>query len=231
MKEGIIQSNADVVCDGILSNHTAPKILCVTSRMLCREEFLLQIERIAVGGAAGILLREKDLETDAYKKLAEQVIPICQMHHVPCILHGNFQIAEEIAEKLEVNALHLPLPALRVLSRKQREQFPVLGTSCHSVEDAKEAQELGCTYLIAGHIFATNCKKGLKPRGLSFLRTVCRSVNIPVWAIGGIAPDNIRAVLDAGAEGGCVMSGLMKCEDPQTLLKEFFTCSFSPPRF
>lgn len=193
------------------------EILCVTNRALCREDFLTRLERIAAGGAAGIILREKDLPLQAYQALAEQVLPVCQARGVTCILHSHPQAAEE----LRVRAIHLPLPILRTLSRRQRESFRVLGASCHSVEEAREAEDLGCTYLTAGHIFATDCKKGLPPRGLEFLRSVCRSVSIPVWAIGGISPENIRSVVQAGAQGGCVMSGLMQCRDPQALLEDF----------
>ena len=43
--------------------------------------------------------------------------------------------------------------------------------------------------MTAGHIYATDCKQGLPPRGLDFLEEVCRAVDIPVWAIGGIGKD------------------------------------------
>lgn len=49
-------------------------------------------------------------------------------------------------------------------------KFKTIGTSAHSVEEAIEAQKLGATYISAGHIFATDCKKDLPPRGLEFLK-------------------------------------------------------------
>ena len=76
-----------------------------------------------------------------------------------------------------------------------------------------EAEKLGCTYITAGHVFATDCKKGLPPRGLSFLKEVCYSVTIPVYAIGGIDENNMEAVRQAGAAGGCMMSGFMLEKD------------------
>ena len=120
-----------------------------------------------------------------------------------------------------MDAIHLPLPVLKSLSGQQRRNFRVLGASCHTVEEAREAERLGCTYITAGHIFYTDCKKGLAPRGLHFLQRVCREVSIPVWAIGGICPDNFHLVKGAGARGGCVMSALMSCEDPGALLDAF----------
>ena len=192
-------------------------ILCVTSRQLCREDFLKRLERIAAAHPAGIILREKDLSPVDYRALAEKALAVCRSQGVPCILHSF----PDAAEALGAEGLHLPLPLLRALPPEGREKFLVLGASCHSVEDAREAEALGCTYITAGHVFATDCKKGLAPRGLSFLREVCRAVTIPVWAIGGIAPENLSSVLAAGARGGCVMSGLMACSDPAALLAAY----------
>lgn len=193
------------------------ELICVTSRALCRGDFLSRIEAIAKASPAAILLREKELPEPAYRKLAKEVMALCSRYHVPCILH-NFP---ETALALGAPHLHLPLPLLRELSAGQKARFSSLGASCHSVTDAVEAEALGCTYLIAGHIFPTDCKKGLSPRGLPFLAEVCAAVSIPVYAIGGIARGNIAAVRSAGAAGGCVMSGPMCCPDVVRYLKEF----------
>lgn len=195
--------------------------MCVTNRRLCREDFLTRMEAVAAAAPAGVILREKDLAPDDYRVLAQQALAICRVHATPCIFHSFPQVALELG----ADGLHLPLPLLRTLSPEEREKFPLLGASCHSVEDAQEAERLGCTYITAGHIFATDCKKGLPPRGLSFLREVCRTVQIPVWAIGGIEPENFLSVMATGAQGGCVMSGLMTCSNPKVLLQKFHTAS------
>ena len=82
-----------------------------------------------------------------------------------------------------------------------------------------EAQALGCTYITAGHVFETDCKKGLPGRGLEFLRNVCVAVDIPVYGIGGIDSDNIALVRNAGVSGVCLMSSLMVTEDVTELMK------------
>lgn len=189
-------------------------ILCVTNRMLCREDLLTRIEKIAAAHPAGILLREKDLTADQYRALAEKVLRVCRLYGTPCILH-NFA---DIAAELHCPALHLPLPLLRKLPQTEKVHFSVIGTSCHSVKDAEEAARLGCTYLIAGHIFETDCKKGLPGRGISFLSEVCNAAPVPVYAIGGICSGNIAQVRKAGAAGACVMSGIMTTDNiPQYL--------------
>lgn len=192
------------------------EILCVTNRALCKGNFLHRIETIAAAHPAGIILREKDLSQQDYKALAAEVLHICKEHGVPCILHSFLDAAVE----LRADAIHLPLPILREVSAAQRASFAVLGASCHSVEDAQEAETLGCTYITAGHVFDTDCKKGLPGRGLEFLQAVCGAVSIPVYAIGGISPERMNLVRKAGARGACVMSGLMQCEDAAAYLSK-----------
>ena len=190
-------------------------ILCVTNRKLSREDFLARVERIAVCHPAGIILREKDISPEEYKALAAAVMEICGQYGVKCILHSF----SDVAISLHADAIHLPLYLLRELSQEQKASFSILGASCHSVDDALEAQSLGCTYITAGHVFETDCKKGLPGRGLEFLRDVCAAVDIPVYGIGGIDADNIALVRDAGASGACLMSSLMATEDVKGLMK------------
>ena len=99
--------------------------------------------------------------------------------------------------------------------------FSYVGASVHSVSEAKEAEKLGATCLIAGHIFSTDCKKDVPPRGLIFLKEVCESVDIPVFGIGGIAKENASDVLMTGAKGMCIMSEAMTCQHPAELTRGF----------
>ena len=195
--------------------HLSSGVICVTNRTLCREDFLTRIERLAKAHPAAILLREKDLTETEYIELADKILCICKRYGTLCVLH-NYANA---AHLLHHSALHLPLPVLRSLSESERHSYQILGASCHSVEDAKEAEALGCTYITAGHVFDTDCKKGLPPRGLDFLRETVRATALPVYAIGGISAENFADVLSAGASGACIMSGFMRSENPPELIK------------
>ena len=192
-------------------------IVCVTNRLLCREPFLNRINAVAKAKPRAIILREKDLPPDEYKRLAAQVAEICDKNAVPLILHFHYDAAIELEQK----SIHLPLFILRNMSASKKACFNSIGVSCHSVEEAKEAEALGAAYITAGHVFATDCKKGLAPRGLDFLRSVCNSVTVPVFAIGGISSANFPSVIASGAAGVCIMSALMTCGDPAEYLKGF----------
>lgn len=240
--------------DKYINNTTvidARRLIAVTNRHLCSRPFQEQVKRVCSLHPKALILREKDLPEGDYLLLADQVLTICKEYEVPCILHSFVSAART----LHAPYLHLPLPLLRELAadtaahaRKPRTtdrclplpqnsrilaDFREIGTSVHSVEDAIEAEHLGATYLTAGHIYATDCKKGLPPRGLAFLHDVCSHVSIPVYAIGGIhlktapgAADSphptdalstenmvcprLSEVLAQGAAGACVMSDLMR---------------------
>lgn len=177
------------------------------------------MEKIAACHPGRIILREKDLNRQDYEALAASVMNICRQQGTECVLHSHVRTAR----KLGASGIHLPLPILRSMSAQDKQSFKRIGASCHSTEEALEAQALGCTYLIAGHIFETDCKKGLPGRGLSFLKGVCNVVSVPVYAIGGIRPENASDIRQAGAQGICVMSGLMNCENVSELFSALDT--------
>lgn len=93
--------------------------------------------------------------------------------------------------------------------------FPALqyGCSVHDLHTAVKKEKAGANYLIFGHIFSTNSKRNVPPRGLHQLKQIVQGVSVPVIAIGGMTPDNINSVLQAGAQGIAVMSGIFSTAD------------------
>ena len=180
--------------------------ICVTNRHLAERPFLEQLERVLATKPYAMILREKDLEAMDYELLAAEVIKLCQNTDTKLILHSF----PDAAMRLGHTCIHMPLHLFTEMPEEQKCLFSVRGVSVHSVEDALLAEQSGATYLTAGHVFATDCKKGLAPRGLDFLQAVCAAVQIPVYAIGGINDRNAQDCIRAGAAGVCIMSGYMK---------------------
>lgn len=186
-------------------------LIAVTDSASCPRPLPEQIERLAKLTELrpqAVILRAKALDKAAYRTLALQAQQSCEAAGIPLILHSDWQLAREIG----ISMLHLPLALLRQISEYERAYFTWLSTSVHSVGEAQEAQALGATVLIAGHIYTTQCKAGLAPRGLGFLQSVCSAISLPVYAIGGISFDaSQHAELQAnGARGACVMSAYMR---------------------
>ena len=186
-------------------------LIAVTDSATCPRPLAEQIKRLTKLTELrpqAVLLRAKTLDKTAYRTLALEVQQSCETAGIPLILHSDWQLARELG----IKKLHMPLAILRQLPACERAHFTWLSTSVHSVEDAIEAQTLGATVLIAGHIYTTQCKAGLAPRGIGFLQAVCSTVSLPVYAIGGISFDTAQhsELKVNGARGACVMSAYMK---------------------
>jgi thiamine-phosphate pyrophosphorylase len=183
--------------------------ICVTNRHLVEGDFFEQIKRVLEQNPQKIILREKDLAESEYEVLARRVQSLCANSATELVLHSFPQVAE----RLGICAIHMPLARFLAMPGEEKAKFETRGVSVHSVEDALLAEKSGATYLTAGHIFETDCKKGVPPRGLLFLKEVCASVSIPVYAIGGIHKQNASLCIGQGAAGVCMMSSYMKSGD------------------
>lgn len=183
-------------------------VVSVTAKPLCKDDFLQRIRKISDSEVQYIILREKYLSEREYYSLAKEVLSVCDKEKL--IIHNFIGTAESLG----IKKIHLPFSAFKKLNG--RRNFDIVGTSVHSVDDAAFAQENGADYITAGNIYETDCKKGLKGKGVNFLRNVCESVDIPVYAIGGINADTaggFNAVTEKNFAGVCVMSLLMQCEN------------------
>ena len=190
---------------------------------------LQQIEKILPLRPNALILREKDLPDSEYEKLAEKVMALCEKENVPCFLHSH----ADIARKLGCKRIHIPAAVLIESSCSSIDtgegnisststdigenknsgsfgDFSEVSVSCHRLEEIDEVVRCGATRIVLGNIFETGCKPGLEGKGLEFLKKAADRSPVPVYAIGGITPENLPEVLSAGAAGGCMMSGFMK---------------------
>ena len=184
--------------------------IVITNRGLVQGDFLKQMEKVICLHPHGVILREKDLSDWEYEGLAKEVLQLCRAEGVRCFLHSRISVAE----KLGCGRIHLSIPALLSMKEQGRamlkRDFEELSVSCHSMEDVKLAVNSNASQIILGTIFETDCKKGLKGKGLEFVREICGNCSIPVYAIGGINMERLPLVMEAGAAGGCMMSGFMR---------------------
>lgn len=189
--------------------------VCITNRKLVEGDFLSQIKKVLLMEPDLLVLREKDLNEKEYEALACEVKKLCENSSTTLVLHSF----SAVARRLDIHWLHMPLAAMKSMTTEEKAYFRALGVSVHSAEEAVLAESCGASYVTAGHVFSTDCKKGVPGRGLSFLKEVCESVSIPVYAIGGIHEDNIKDCISQGAAGVCMMSEYMKLRTTKAKLE------------
>ena len=141
----------------------------------------------------------------------------------PAIFVHNFA---DFALRAGERNLWLPLGVLRNFSAAHgaeflRANFKKLVASCHSEAEAREALELGAGAICLSHIFTTDCKAGLAPRGLNLIRAVREFFAGEIYALGGITPRNFASVLRAGADRIAVMSSAMTARDASDFIRKF----------
>ena len=149
------------------------KLIAVTDANTCPRSLPEQVKRIALCAhkPQQLILRAKELDSKAYAELAQKVLTICQKHGIELIIHSHWLLALVLG----VKRVHLPLSLLAQTPLEARQRL-FISSSVHSVAEAQKALEQGAKALIAGHIYTTSCKAGMRRRGLSFLGNIHAAV-------------------------------------------------------
>ena len=179
--------------------------------------FLFRVEQALQGGVTLLQLREKDKSTRAYIELAQKVHEITKRYHVPLIIDDRVDVALAIdAEGVHVGASDMPVATARKLMGDDK----IVGATAKTVPWAKEAYEQGADYLGVGAIYPTTTKVKTVLTSTDTLRDICNAVPIPVNAIGGLNKDTIDILTDIPIAGICVVSAIMKVDDPMQAASE-----------
>ncbi len=181
------------------------------------EEFLFRVEQALKGGVTLLQLREKEKSTREYIELAEKVHELAKRYHVPLIIDDRVDVALAVdAEGVHVGASDMPVATARKLMGEDK----IVGATAKTVPWAKEAYEQGADYLGVGAIYPTTTKVKTVLTSTDTLRDICNAVTIPVNAIGGLNKDNIGVLSGIPIAGICVVSAIMKADNPKTAAEE-----------
>ena len=181
------------------------------------EEFLSRVEQALQGGVTLLQLREKEKSTREYIELAEKVHELAKRYHVPLIIDDRVDVALAIdAEGVHVGASDMSVATARKLMGENK----IVGATAKTVPWAKEAYEQGADYLGVGAIYPTTTKVKTVLTSTDTLRDICNAVPIPANAIGGLNKDNIDVLKGIPVAGICVVSAIMKADDPKAAAEE-----------
>jgi thiamine-phosphate pyrophosphorylase len=185
-----------------------------------------KIEALASAGVDWIQLREKDLSAKELARITQE-----SMQRIAARSEGRGAARVLVNDRLDValaeraGGVHLGeagLPvgqARRLVEAHAAGKDFLVGVSCHSLEAAQSAAGDGASYLFFGPMFATPSKAAFgAPQGLGPLAEVCRSVAIPVLAIGGVTLENAAACFAAGASGIAAIRLFQDAPDPSGVI-------------
>ena len=195
-----------------------PSLYFITdSSNYTEQEFLSRVEKALQGGVTLLQLREKDKTTREYIELAQKVHNITRKYNVPLIIDDRVDVALAIdAEGVHVGQSDMPV----AIASKLMGENKIIGATTKTVEQAKEAYEQGADYLGVGAIYPTTTKVKTVLTSTDTLKDICKAVKIPVNAIGGLNKDNIDVLEGISVAGICVVSAIMKADDPKKATEE-----------
>ena len=181
------------------------------------EEFLCRTEEALQGGVTILQLREKEKSTREYLALAEKVHKLTQKYNVPLIIDDRLDIAMVVdAEGVHMGQSDMPIH----IARKIFGNHKIIGAKAKTVPQALEGYEQGADYLGVGAIYPTTTKVKTILTSTDILGDICNAVPIPVNAIGGLNKDNMDILAGIPIAGICVVSAIMKAEDPKLAAME-----------
>jgi thiamine-phosphate pyrophosphorylase len=193
-------------------------LYAVTDRSwLGGETLRSQVERALKGGATFIQLREKELNEGDFLEEAKEIQKLCREYHVPFVINDNVEIAAAIgADGVHVGQSDMEAGDVR----RRLGPDKIIGVSAQTAEQALRAQEHGADYLGVGAVFPTGSKADATEVSRETLEEICRAVDIPVIAIGGIGRENVMELKGSGICGIAVISAIFAQKDIEAAAAE-----------
>ena len=199
----------------------------ITDRHLCDKERYFEVICEAVSnGVENIIIREKDLNNDELEILFNNLKGNLNKNgiKVNLIINSNVKIFEEV----NADGIHLPFKIFKqILKNKYKfDSKKILGVSTHSIneiiylEKITRDKKIKIDYITLSHIYETDCKKNLNPKGLGILKEAKKMTNIKIVALGGITPNNTHQTLRY-CDDVAVMSQIMKSQNVSKIVNMY----------
>ena len=181
-------------------------MIVVTNGLLIKDDFISVMAKVIEKYKPNaVYLREKHLDDKEYFETANALKKLLNGARTELFVSHRLHIAKELG----INNFHI---SFNDLCKVRRSEFEQISVAVHNISEAEIAKEWGADKLVYGHIFDTDCKPNIEPRGLDMLMEITKQVALPIIAIGGINADNYKRVLECGASDFAIMSSAMKLQ-------------------
>ena len=175
-------------------------------------DVLWVLEQALEGGVRSVQLREKDLSGKELFALAEKTRKLCHRFNALLFVNERIDVALAVeADGVQLGTASIPIATARELLGPRK----IIGASTHSLQETKEAERNGADFILFGPVYFTPSKASYgPPQGLVALQKIVEKISLPVYAIGGIKPENIEDVTRAGVRGVALISAVMNATNP-----------------
>lgn len=188
------------------------------SHLMPRHRFVDMVEAAVQSGATMVQLREKDTPRDEVVKLGREVLAVTRRYNALLIVNDDPSVARDIgADGVHVGREDPPVSETRAIVGED----VIIGVSCYGdVSKAAAAEQAGADYVAFSSPFPSPTKRGKGKTPIGIFQEGKQCVNVPIFAIGGINIGNAQQLLDAGADGIAVVSGVFGAPDVATAARD-----------
>jgi thiamine-phosphate pyrophosphorylase len=159
---------------------------------------LRRVEHALEAGVDLVQLRQRSRAARELENLAKRIVALSPRARERLLVNGRLDVAISSGAA----GVHLPSDGLPVAEvRRVAPRGFVVSRSTHSREEVEQAFREGASFVVFGPIFPTPSKPGHPGVGLEALEEIVSSVPIPVYALGGVTPERISQIENAGAHG------------------------------
>jgi thiazole tautomerase (transcriptional regulator TenI) len=199
-----------------------PRIHAVTNdEIMLRPGFLrkaMGIMRI-LGGKGAIHVRSQLLDSPTLYSLTLALLELNEQTKCWCIINDRVDIALACG----VQGVQLTHKSIAVPDVQAIAPALLIGASVHSAEEARDAEQAGADWCVAGHVFETESHPGALRREKTFISDVVAAVGFPVIAIGGIRPEHVHSLVHRGAHGVAAIRGIWNDENPELAASRYLS--------
>lgn len=176
------------------------------------------VEEALQGGVTIVQYRSKETDGGIMYKEATALKKLCDKYQVPLIINDRVDVALAVgAAGVHLGQDDLPCE----VARKLVPDGFIIGVSAHNVEEALLAQRAGADYLGCGAVFGSQTKNNVSSLGLEKLKSIREAVDMPIVGIGGVTAHNYAKVLETGANGAAIVSGILGVVDIKSETEKF----------
>lgn len=174
-----------------------------------------RVEGLVSAGVHLLQLRDKTLDDRTLMSRARLIRELTRRANTLLVINDRADLAAACgADGVHLGQEDLPVHAARRIVGTQA----LLGVSTHSIEQARQAVLDGADYIGCGPTFPSSTKQFERLAGLDFLRQVAAEITLPAFAIGGITPENLPQVLEAGMIRVAMSGAVWQAENPGSIV-------------
>lgn len=185
------------------------------------KELLCKLEDALAGGARAVQLREKNLTDKELLLLAKKLRVLTRDYGASLFINDSI----DVALAAEADGVHLRASGISVLeARRLLGPDKLIGVSTHNAQQARRAEQGGADFITCGPVFFTPSKAAYgEPLGLEKFNDITGSLDLPVFALGGVKKANIKETLKAGTYGIAMISEIMQAPDITKTTREIIS--------